>query len=211
MFSSISFYRSTPEAPFTYAQLLEIQKKRMRENQAGLLLAEVAPVITLGRGVREERRHLELFQNTEWYAQQGIEVLEVDRGGLATWHGPGQWILFPVMPGIRPEVKKVTKALLEVLRLTAASWVADPRVGEGTELGLWSETGKIGALGIRFEREGLSHGVSLNVYKTPLSFKGLRPCGLDLPVSYLRPGAQDFEKVGQDLAQNAQNILFLKE
>src|SRR4051812_3137340 len=87
--------RHTPTSPWTYASLDQRQRQIAEEVRSGhpgsLLLSEVAPVITLGRRTPPDDvpKHFA-------HSERGIDLFQADRGGLATYHGPGQWVLFPV-------------------------------------------------------------------------------------------------------------------
>src|SRR6187431_191018 len=81
-----------------YREALELQRqleaRRQREEIGDvLLLLEHPPVYTRGRRSRPE----ELPMGAAWYEAQGIEVLETDRGGLVTYHGPGQLVAYPIV------------------------------------------------------------------------------------------------------------------
>ena len=91
-------------------------------------------------------------------------------------------------------------------------------IREGAELGVWSlrgqttgrATGKIAAVGIHVEAGVLLHGLSLNVYRTPQSFVGLKPCGLDAEVDFLspRPDPEFFLKVKDLLIEEALSAMW---
>ena len=198
--------RHSPRSPWTYALLDRRQRELGREirqtGRAGaLLLSELAPVITIGRRTPKE----DLLLNEAELARLGVERIETDRGGLATYHGPGQWVLFAVdrlerLTGDRRGVRLAVRALLRIAMETAARFGIEAGIRQGVELGVWSPRGKLAAVGIRVEQGILLHGLSLNVRRTPQSFVGLRPCGLDAAVDFLE---RDFEEVRQVLAEIA--------
>jgi lipoate-protein ligase B len=192
--------RHRPESPWTYALLDDLQKQvaqRVRQGGAGaILLSEVAPVITVGRRTPEQDVSL----------LGPIPVLPVKRGGLATYHGPGQWVAFAVdsldrLVGDRRGVRKMVHALLAAAQDVGARYRTDVRVGQDSELGVWSELGKFAAVGIQVSEGVVQHGLSLNGYRTRDSFLGLRPCGLDKPIDYLleKQDSEAFEKLGDEL------------
>src|SRR6185436_3489817 len=81
-----------------YAEALDLQKALERARQAGsvedvLLLLEHPPVYTRGR----RSQSLELPMGEEWYRGQGIDIVDTDRGGRVTYHGPGQLVGYPIM------------------------------------------------------------------------------------------------------------------
>src|SRR5215211_9020210 len=81
-----------------YLEAWELQKElaeQRRREEIGdvLLLLEHPPVYTRGRRSKPEV----LPMGAEWYEAQGIEVLDTDRGGLVTYHGPGQLVAYPIV------------------------------------------------------------------------------------------------------------------
>jgi lipoate-protein ligase B len=160
---------------------------RVQKNEPGaILLNEVAPVITRGRRTDPH----DLTAPAARLARLGIETCTVDRGGLATYHGPGQWVLFAVdrlerLTGDRRGVRKAVEALLETALEAGRLYDSKAEIRSGAELGVWTSHGKFAAVGIHVDQGVLLHGLSVNAFRTPQSFFGLRPCGLDLPVSFL--------------------------
>lgn len=209
-------------ARWTYALLDARQREiadEVRGGQPGrVLLSEVAPVLTVGRRTPES----DLLVSSTQLGERGIELYRVDRGGFATYHGPGQWVLFVVesleaLTGDRRGVRRAVEGLLEHVRACAEHFGVRAEIRSGCELGVWTPRGKLAALGIQVDRGVLQHGVALNVLRTPESFYGLKPCGLDAPVAYLAeelgrleaPSGvgvstgddEFFEKIGLRLAQ----------
>jgi lipoyl(octanoyl) transferase len=209
--------------PWTYAMLdqrqREVARRVREEDEAGaLLLNEVAPVITRGRRTEAS----DVTAPSDALAATGIELYPVDRGGFATYHGPGQWVLFAVdrlerLTGDRRGVRKAVEALLETA--LEAGRLHDPsaEIRSGAELGVWGKRGKFAAVGIHIEQGVLLHGLSVNAFRTRESFYGLRPCGLDAPVSFLFENKElgeisqasleareaDFEALGRSLLNAA--------
>jgi lipoate-protein ligase B len=86
------------------------------------------------------------------------------------------------------------EGLLEVARAAAARLGLRPEIRSGSETGVWLPQGKFAAVGVHIERGVLLHGLAVNALRTPQSFAGLRPCGLDAPVSFaLEPKSADFD------------------
>jgi lipoyl(octanoyl) transferase len=203
-----------PEA-WTYELLNQRQieiAKRVRGGGAGaILLSEVAPVITVGRRTPES----DLLMSGAMLEKMGIARVQTERGGFATYHGPGQWVLFVVdslerLTGDTRGVRKAVDQLLEVGRLAAEHAGVKAQCRSGSELGLWSDKGKVAALGIQIEQGVLLHGISLNGFRTPQSFQGLRPCGLDTSVDFLLSENTDqkFENLGKALLDAALQIFW---
>jgi lipoyl(octanoyl) transferase len=193
----------------------------VRRGEAGvLLLSEVAPVITVGR--RTPQNHL--LADASELGRAGIDRVDTDRGGLATYHGPGQWVMFPVerlerLTGDSCGVRKAVASLLRVASLVAEEFGVKTEIREGPELGVWT-TGngkpgkKVAAVGIHVDDGVLLHGLSLNVFRTHQSFSGLKPCGLEAGVDFIFSGETDekneaaFEQVKDALARNAVHELW---
>lgn len=205
----IEIRRHRPESPWTYERLDARQREiaaacRLGEPGA-LLLSEVAPVITRGRRTAKA----DLLLSKKALQAQGIDLLETDRGGLATYHGPGQWIAFVVdrlerltgdSRGVRTAVERLLSIALEVGQLY------DPtaEIREGAELGVWTHQGKFASVGVHVERGVLLHGLAINGFCTETSFQGLRPCGLDLPVGFLLKDSSGFASLGEAIVAEAQ-------
>lgn len=206
---------------FTYSDLDQRQRAiaasvREQGAQGCLLLSEVAPVITCGKRTAEG----DVFASQELLERRGIAVLKTDRGGKATYHGPGQWVLFAVdrlerLTGDPRGVRRAVEGLLEVGLEVALQYSAGAAIKEGEELGIWTPEGKLGSVGVHLEQGVLLHGLSLNAYRTETSFFGLRPCGLDAQPAFLLDAHEDsatwdpalrehqFERMGNRLIEAA--------
>ena len=207
--------------PFTYADLDRRQREiaaraRSGEGTGCLLLSEVSPVIT--RGKRTEPG--DVFASRDLLERRGIAVLETDRGGKATYHGPGQWVLFAVdrlerLTGDPRGIRRAVDGLLEIGLEVALQYDARAELREGEWLGIWSAEGKLGSVGVHLEQGVLLHGLSLNAFRTEQSFFGLKPCGLDAQPAFLLDAHEDsatwdtlareqqFERVGNRLIEAA--------
>ena len=126
-------------------------------------------------------------------AAEGIDLVTVDRGGFATYHGPGQWLVFPVVSletwtGDPRGVRRAVEMLLEIAQRVGRIHHPDfggPEIRWGKDQGVWTRRGKFAAVGIHVQAGVILHGLSINGYRTRTSFRGLRPCGLDEPVDFL--------------------------
>jgi len=184
----------------TYPVLDTYQKKIADELRQGLrkegvwILSELQAVITRGRRTQSE----DVFTSQ-------TPVVDVDRGGLATWHGPGQWVFFCVekMEKLFGDPRAIKKAILWQLEATcelAKLYRSDARVERGDRLGVWCDEGKLASIGVSIQNGVLQHGVSLNVYKTEGSFEGLRMCGLsDQPAYLLTPTSEQSKQENESL------------
>ncbi|HXG62805.1 MAG TPA: lipoyl(octanoyl) transferase LipB [Planctomycetota bacterium] len=158
-----------------YGEALALQKDLVRRRVAGevpdtLLLLEHPHVVTLGKTARRE--HLLSIR-------PGVEVVQTDRGGDVTYHGPGQIVGYPIvdLSRWRRDVKEYLERLEEVLIRTVARWGIAAGRREGMT-GAWVGDRKIAAIGVRVERWVTSHGFALNVSTDLSYFEQIIPCGL---------------------------------
>ena len=166
-----------------YARALERQHDAAREVLAGgpetLFLLEHEPVITLGRNATAADV---LFSPAE-LARRGIAVVETDRGGKVTYHGPGQLVGYPVvnLHPDRRDVRRYVRDLEEVLlRALAAFGIRGERSNAPERVtSVWVGNDKIAAIGVHIARWVSTHGFALNVTNEPLAnFAGIVPCGI---------------------------------
>jgi lipoyl(octanoyl) transferase len=136
-----------------------------------LLLTEHEPVITVGRGTpAEEQRAL---------AATGIPVVEVERGGEATYHGPGQLVAYPILalPEDRRDLHRYLRDLEEVV-----IGVLGELELEGTRrpglTGVWLGDRKVCSIGVAVRRWVTWHGLALNLHTDLTPFRRFHPCGL---------------------------------
>jgi lipoate-protein ligase B len=187
-------HRTLSADPWTYADLdrrqSEIRAQVLAGGRGRLLLSEVSPVVTLGFRNTEE----DLLLAPEALRAKGIALERTSRGGCATYHGPGQWIAFPIeslerLVGDRRGVRAATERLFDAALEVTRERFSGAEIRAGKEAGVWTEAGagggKIVSLGLRFEGGVLQHGIALNVFPTEESFHGIRPCGLEAPVAFL--------------------------
>ncbi|MBN2241228.1 MAG: lipoyl(octanoyl) transferase LipB [Acidobacteria bacterium] len=163
-----------------YAQALGLQMRICDLKKRGygrdiLLLLEHSPVITLGRSA--DRKNL--LVGEDCLRKRGIDLTETDRGGDITFHGPGQLVGYPILflgPGER-DVRRYMRNLEEsLIRLLDRFGIRSTRSSGYT--GVWTEYGKIAAMGVHISRWITRHGFALNV-NTDLSFFDLIvPCGI---------------------------------
>ncbi len=166
-----------------YADGLALQRQAAEEVKAGseetLFLLEHEPVFTLGRNAS---RADVLFPPARC-AELGITVVETDRGGKITYHGPGQLVGYPILDldPDRRDVKRYVTDLEEVLRRTLEDFgiAAERSPLRERVSSLWVGNDKIAAIGIHISRWVTTHGFALNVTNEPLPFfGGIVPCGI---------------------------------
>ena len=150
----------------------EMQNKRINgEIEDTLLLVEHEPIFTLGKNADENH----LLPNRD----QSVKVLNIDRGGDITFHGPGQLIGYPILDLSNYE-KSVTwyiRTLEQVVIDTLFEFDIDARRFEGLT-GVWVKDAKISALGVRIKRWVTMHGFSINVNTDLAYYNGIIPCGI---------------------------------
>jgi lipoate-protein ligase B len=140
-----------------------------------VLLLEHEPVFTLGHNGGREN----LTVSEEVLKQKGIEVVETERGGNITYHGPGQIIAYPIirMNDSRLGIPGYVEGLEEVMIRTASDWgIAAER--NTLNHGVWVGRRKLGSVGIAIRRGVAFHGIALNVNLSLEPFSWINPCGL---------------------------------
>ena len=139
-----------------------------------LMLLEHPPTYTLGRrGLAED-----LVYDARQRAARGIALYEVDRGGRATYHGPGQLVGYPILAlGERYDVMSYLRKLEGVLVQTAADLGIEAR-RDPEHTGVWVGNNKIGAIGVKITRGITMHGFAFNVSTDLSMFEGIVPCGI---------------------------------
>ncbi len=109
----------------------------------------------------------------------GIPFYRVSRGGLLTYHGPGQLVLYPIikLSPYRLTIRRYVHLLEEVVIRTLSTFAIPSSRREGLP-GVWVEGRKIASLGIGVRRGVTYHGVALNVFTDLSYFRIIEPCGL---------------------------------
>lgn len=164
----------------TYENGMALQQKlvEMRQREEipdQLLLLEHPPVITLGRGGKQDN----LLATPAALQANGVRFFETTRGGDITYHGPGQVVGHPILhlgEGNR-DVRKYVTNLEEVLIRTVAHYGITATRIDGRR-GIWVGNDKIAAIGVRIARWVTSHGWALNVNTNLEHFRLITPCGL---------------------------------
>ncbi len=149
-----------------YAQCLDIQKRIVRRKILGggpdvLLILEHPPTVT--HGVRGKAS--DLLISPEEMSERGVAVHHVDRGGEATFHGPGQVVCYPIvdLKALGLSARRYVQSLEETIIKTLAGFDVKSFC-QPKKVGVWtSTTDKIASIGVRIQRRITSHGFSLNV------------------------------------------------
>ena len=158
----------------TLAQMRAIHGAVARgETGDTLIVVEHDPVITLGRNAKME--HVRF--SAEALALRGIDLVEIERGGDATYHGPGQLVLYPIRKLERfREVAPLVSSLERSVVATLATFGIVARA-RGEHRGVYVGENAICAIGLAVKQMTSLHGLALNV-STPLDYDRLiTPCG----------------------------------
>jgi lipoyl(octanoyl) transferase len=169
--------------PYREAWALQRELAEQRKRGEGadqLLLLEHPHVLTLGRNAHTEN----LLVSPERLAELGIDLVEIDRGGDITYHGPGQIVGYPVVDlrEWKRDVVAYVRGLEDVvLRALHRFGVTGARDASAT--GVWVEGAKICAMGVHISRWVTTHGFALNWTTDLRFFEYIVPCGLRRPVT----------------------------
>jgi lipoyl(octanoyl) transferase len=140
-----------------------------------VILLEHRPVVTLGRRTSQAELHIP--------AGADVEIVETDRGGKSTYHGPGQLVCYPILDLNRHgrDVKRYCRDLEQAIVQTLAAFGLEGQRIEGLT-GVWLSPPprKIASIGIHISRWVTTHGYALNVDLDPAPFTDwITACGLD--------------------------------
>lgn len=154
----------------------QLQRRIHAEVVAGtrpdtLLLLEHQPVYTAGKRTEPHERPAD-----------GTPVIDVDRGGKITWHGPGQLVGYPIVRLPEPvdvvaHVRRIERLLIDALALQGLDgYQVDGRSGVWVRRPLSED--KVAAIGVRVERGVTMHGFAVNCDNSLAAFGGIIPCGI---------------------------------
>lgn len=200
-----------------YEVALDFQHRLVEERQQGtlgedmVLLLEHEPVFTLGRrggldNVRVAPRFLD---------RRRIRVVETERGGNVTYHGPGQIVAYPVIDlhSLGLGIPEYVKGLEEVMIRTAGEWGVSARRSEVNH-GVWVGTRKLGSVGLAVRRGIAFHGLALNVDLSLEPFDWINPCGLSgyYMTSLKEEGAlvPDRDQVRQEIVRHLEGVFGIR-
>ena len=163
-----------------YREAHDLQERVRAARRAGaipdtLLLLEHDPVYTRGRRSGPG----ELGMGEDWYRAQGIDIVDVDRGGKVTYHGPGQLVGYPIVAvdDVMEYVATLERAI--VAALDDEGIAARGRSGEGIAwTGVWVEDRKLASIGLHVSQGVAKHGFAVNVDNSLEPFGWIVPCGL---------------------------------
>ena len=184
-----------------YEPILKIQKRIHKDNVAGnindiVLLLEHNHVYTLGKNAN--KNHILPLQN------KCSKVVQVDRGGDVTYHGPGQLVGYPIL-----DLNKYNKSITWYINLIQESVIdllncykIKAFKKNSPFVGVWVDEEKIAAIGVRLSRWVSMHGFAININTDLDYYDGIIPCGIfDLGTTSLKElSGKDFDmktKAGQ--------------
>lgn len=160
-----------------YDQALERQKALVAERIAGqgpdhLVYVEHPPTITLGRSGDTG----DLRVSAQVLAQQGVELFRIDRGGRATFHGPGQLVMYPILKLTSKDLHNYLTRLLNTVATVIRTYGLIPEF-KTDQPGIWVGGAKIASVGIAVRKWVTYHGIALNVNNDLSGFHLIMPCG----------------------------------
>jgi lipoyl(octanoyl) transferase len=166
--------------PYDDARRLQVEVATARQHGRipdTLLLLEHPPVYTKGRRTTAD----ELPMGEDWYRRQGIDVVDTDRGGRVTYHGPGQLVGYPTV-SLRPygdDVHEYIRRMERVIVGALGNWGVEAEVVDGLT-GVWTpERRKVGSIGVHVSRGVTTHGFAINVNNDLQPFEWIVPCGIE--------------------------------
>lgn len=164
-----------------YREALAIQYKLLEKRQKGeiedtLIIVEHPPVITLGNQAEKSN----IIASEEYLTQQGIDIIETNRGGDVTYHGTGQIVGYPIVDirnlkiGVRDFVNGLEEVFIQLLQQELG---IDAERDFG-HTGVWIGNNKILAIGLAVKRGVTMHGFAFNVNTNLQHFNFIVPCGI---------------------------------
>jgi lipoyl(octanoyl) transferase len=164
--------------PGVWADMQRFTAERTAATRDEIWFVEHPPVYTLG--MRADRAHL--------LAPGNIPVVQIDRGGQVTYHGPGQLVAYVLLNLERRALtpRKLVQALEQAVIDSVAAYGVSANARRDAP-GVYVGGAKIAAVGLRVKRHCSYHGLAVNVAMDLAPFAGINPCGYaNLPVTDLR-------------------------
>jgi len=163
-------YRRLGQVDFqsTFESMKAFTASRTSDTEDEIWLLQHPPVYTQGLSGKAE--HV--------LDPRGIPVIQIDRGGQVTYHGPGQWVAYVLYDLRRAGVN--IRELVSLLECAVINLLAEFNVtayGDPAARGVYVDGRKIAALGLKVSRGRSYHGLSLNADMDLIPFSGINPCG----------------------------------
>ena len=150
----------------------KLQSKRiLNEIEDHFLLVEHPPVYTFGKNAPKEH----LLNSTK-----GVSVIQTDRGGNITFHGPGQIVVYPILD--LNHYKRSISWYMRMLEQLIIDFLCDYDIVANRKIGLtgvWVKDQKIAALGVRISKWVTMHGFSININPNLEYYNSIIPCGIE--------------------------------
>ena len=165
-----------------YQEALDLQFKLLEKRQKGeiddtILIVEHPPVITLSRNAKREN----VLFSDQYLKEHNVDIVEINRGGDVTYHGPGQIVGYPIVNikeqklGIKDFVYKLEEMIINLLKDNYDIEAKRDDINNG----VWVDGEKITAVGLAVKRWVTMHGFALNVSTDLSFFKLIVPCGIE--------------------------------
>ncbi len=179
--------------PAVWADMKRFTDERDAGTRDEVWFVEHPPIYTLG--LNADRSHV--------LAPGKIPLLQIDRGGQVTYHGPGQLVVYPLLDlrRLRISVRGLVQALEAAVIETVAAYGIEA-YGRRDAPGVYVEGRKLAAVGLRIRRNCSYHGLAINVDMDLEPFGRINPCGFeDLEVTQLRQlsGISELARVRRDI------------
>ena len=164
-----------------YTDCLKLQEKNFYRKLNGnlkeniFLITEHYPVYTIGKSTKKE--HLPKFND-------GIQIVNIERGGSITFHGENQIVIYPIinLKEFRISIKKYIY-LLEQVIISSLTEIGIQSYRKKSLVGVFTERGKIGFIGVKISKFITMHGLSVNYNVNKRYFDNIVPCGLgNIPI-----------------------------
>jgi len=160
-----------------YEQALKRQKHLAQERIANaapdkLVIVEHPSVVTLGRSGSAK----DLCMPEKFFKEKGVDIFHADRGGKATFHGPGQLVVYPIIKLKNKDLHWYVEKLLTIIANILKTYSLEPEFKHSNP-GIWVNGKKIASIGISVKNWVTSHGIALNVNPNLTAFQWIIPCG----------------------------------
>lgn len=196
----------------TRQQLELVDRVAAGLSQETVIFCTHSPVVTVGRGT----------QAGDVFGWQG-PIIETARGGRATYHGPSQIVMYPILNlakdhGALPPrdlhayLRFLEMLVMEALKKYGITATQKNSVGSSNSFtGVWVENRKVASIGVAVRKWVTYHGVAINLDEDPLAFQGINPCGFTkstmVPVQELLGRPVDRNQFKADLMETFNTLI----
>lgn len=166
--------------PTNYAQALErqlalVEQRKIDAISDHLIFTEHPPIFTIGKRSNAQSN---LIWDHAKCALEGISVLQTNRGGDITYHGPGQLVCYSILSlKAQPDLHRYLRNLEAVVIQTLSQFGLQTKRREG-KTGIWIDSRKICAIGVAVRSWVSYHGFAINIDPDLQHFAGIVPCGI---------------------------------